>query len=144
MTLNGICLESEYLYKGIDDNCQVCEPIVKIDGCESIQSRNETALKIASSIQPVTIAINAESPYFKLYSSGIIDYKYFCEKDYTLNHAVLLVGYGERNNIKYWKIKNSWGSDWGEFGYIYILRKDKSTLSELCSLSHTVSFPVLI
>lgn len=54
------------------------------------------------------------------YSSGVIAE---CS-DLTIDHAILLVGYGDDqlHGMKYWKIRNSWGSYWGEDGYFRIQR----------------------
>lgn len=50
------------------------------------------------------------------YESGI----YQCELNLNsgVNHAVLLVGY----TSEYWHIKNSWGKNWGEDGFIKVTR----------------------
>lgn len=46
------------------------------------------------------------------YGSGV----FRCKKGSKINHAVLLVGY----TSSYWIIKNQWGEDWGEKGYIRV------------------------
>ena len=58
------------------------------------------------------------------YLSGVYDDEN-CKAD-TVNHAVLLVGYGSYQGSDYWIVKNSWGSDWGEEGYVRIAIKPGS------------------
>ncbi|CAJ1337018.1 unnamed protein product [Effrenium voratum] len=68
---------------------------------------------------PVVVSVDAEP--WTIYDSGVFN---GCKQDATINHAVLLVGYGECTEGKYWLIRNSWGNDWGENGYMRLLRHD--------------------
>ena len=71
-------------------------------------------------MQPLTIAVEADSADFQMYQSGIISGS---NCGTNLNHAVLLVGYGQDNQGNpYWIIKNSWSIYWGQLGYAYIQR----------------------
>ena len=65
--------------------------------------------------QPVSIAIEADQYQFSAYKSGIFD-NTSCGT--SLDHAVLLVGYGSQDGQEYYLMKNSWGTSWGESGYM--------------------------
>ncbi|CAF3296494.1 unnamed protein product [Rotaria sp. Silwood2] len=67
---------------------------------------------------PLSAALNAEQLQF--YHEGIFNPPVCNPK--TLNHAVLLVGWGQEGSTPYWIVKNSWGVNWGEHGYFRILR----------------------
>jgi len=60
---------------------------------------------------------------FDHYASGIFDVP-GCPAYRNLNHAPVVVGYGTENGTDFWKVKNSWGPDWGEQGYIKVKRNE--------------------
>lgn len=64
---------------------------------------------------PVPVAIHSTSRQFDLYRSGIVKREH-CQGE--VDHAVLVVGYTD----DYWIVKNSWGTSWGQNGYVYIER----------------------
>merc|ERR1712039_810566 len=93
---------------------------------------DEDALKAAVSKQPVSVAIEADKSAFQLYRSGVLDSSSCGTK---LDHGVLVVGYGT-DGKDYWKVKNSWGSSWGESGYIRMVRNKNQ-----CGISQQPSYP---
>jgi len=76
-------------------------------------SKSDSALAIALGTSAITVLVYADSA-FQSYKSGILSAPTTC----SLNHAVLATGYGSN----FWKIKNSWGSSWGESGFIRFSR----------------------
>ena len=89
---------------------------------------------------PVSAAINAASSIFQFYKGGIIS-STSCGT--SLNHAVLFVGYGaDASGNKYWLLKNSWGTGWGESGYFRIAR-DNVTGPGICGILTWSSYPTL-
>ncbi|XP_048752237.1 cysteine proteinase 1-like [Ostrea edulis] len=86
---------------------------------------NETSIaEQLIKIGPLSVALNAELLQF--YHHGIFDPPSFACNPKSLDHGVLIVGFGSEKSIfgtkDYWKVKNSWGPKWGENGYFRILR----------------------
>ncbi|XP_035826540.1 uncharacterized protein LOC101857656 isoform X2 [Aplysia californica] len=134
MGLGGIETEGEYKYEGRDDKCRFdkSEVAVKLTGAVNI-SKDEA--EIAAWLYhngPISIGINAFAMQF--YWGGIAHpWKFFCNPK-SLDHGVLIVGYGVEDNEPYWIIKNSWGPSWGREGYYYVYRGDGTCgLNTMCT-----------
>ena len=88
----------------------------------------------------MSAAVNMYAGVFQYYKSGIIAYN--CGTQ--LNHAVLIVGYGvSYAGTPYWLVKNSWGTWWGESGYVRIIRKMDVNDAGVCGILSLNSYPVL-
>merc|ERR1712087_218529 len=133
---NKLCTEEDYPYtsgSGVTGSCKsTCTGVVSIKSHKDVPEMDEDALKSAVAQQPVSIAIEADKSAFQLYKSGILDSS-SCGTN--LDHGVLLVGYGTEGK-DYWKVKNSWGSTWGEEGYIRMVRG-----KNMCGIAMSASYP---
>jgi len=119
---NGMGLESEsaYPYKASDGTCTKTSSQYKafVSAWHQI-SKDET--QIAAAVQqygPLSIGINANT--FQNYRSGVAN-PLFCNPS-ALDHGVAIVGFGTDSGKAYWTIRNSWGTSWGEEGYIRMIR----------------------
>jgi cathepsin L len=130
----GITTEDSYPYEGVTGTCDKSKikPVAKITGFVKLPANNYSALMNAVANRG-PIAISAAAEPWQLYSGGI--YNGNCGSD--IDHAIQLVGYGTAGNSTtgrellggggsakgpYWLVRNSWGTGWGEKGYIRIKR----------------------
>lgn len=127
----GIELDKDYPYTSGAGNTGKCKVdtskfAAKVTGYTSI-SKGETNLQAALNNGPVSICLAATA--FQTYNSGILK---SCPGQ--VDHCVQAVGYDSVD--KYWIVRNSWNTNWGEDGYIRIeMGKD------LCKISDDATFP---
>ncbi|KAF9590291.1 hypothetical protein IFM89_032299 [Coptis chinensis] len=137
----GIASETTYPYTAADNTCNTKEEAshaAEISGHEDVPRNSEVALLKAVANQPIAVAIDAGGPDFQFYSSGVFTGQ--CGTD--LDHGVTAVGYDVSDDgTKYWLVKNSWGSAWGENGYIR-MQRDVSAKGGLCGIAMDASYPV--
>ncbi|XP_060112453.1 cathepsin K [Heteronotia binoei] len=134
----GIDSDDSYPYIGQDERCMYnpTGKAAKCRGFREIPEGNEKALKRAlARIGPIAVGIDASLQSFQFYSRGVY-YDENCNSE-NINHAVLAVGYGAQKGSKHWIIKNSWGEEWGDKGYVLMARN----MNNACGIANLASFP---
>lgn len=147
---NGILSEDDDSYKCADQSSSECTSSTCPTGGKQVLQpgdvtghtdvdQTEGALEAAVAQQPVSVAIEADQAVFQHYTGGVLTDDACGE---SLDHGVLVVGYGTDGGQKYWKVKNSWGTDHGEEGYWRIERGSSETGGE-CGIRKGAVFPTV-
>lgn len=124
----GAATEASYPYTAKDGSCKTFTPAVTITKFTDVKANSEDDLQTAVTQQPVSVAVDARK--WQNYKGGVFD---GCGALHMLDHGVLAVGYVSGES---WKIKNSWGTSWGEKGFIRL----KIGTNE-CGLAKEPSYP---
>jgi C1A family cysteine protease len=113
----GMDTEASYPYRAVNEACHFKEADVfsKITGYKyATTTKNEDEMKTATAtVAPLSICVDAEP--WQFYTSGVMT-KAQCGT--SLDHCVQITGYDTAANPPYWEVRNSWGADWGEKGFI--------------------------
>lgn len=143
----GLCSEKDYPYEMTQhESCRTnCTdvPGSHVEAFVDVPPGHEMALVAAIAMQPVSVAIMASQFAFQFYKTGVITDS-SCGSSGGIDHGVLAVGYGTdlMTNEPYFLVKNSWGPEWGDQGYVKIGRKSKNQYG-ICSILKLASFPVV-
>ncbi|PWZ25602.1 Cysteine protease XCP1 [Zea mays] len=111
--------------------------VVTITGYEDVLENSEISLLKALAHQPVSIGITAGSRDFQFYRGGVFDGACSVE----LHHELTAVGYGSSYGQNYITMKNSWGKNWGEQGYVRI-KMGTGKPEGVCGIYTMASYPL--
>nr|CAQ03433.1 silcatein 2 [Spongilla lacustris]CAQ54052.1 silicatein alpha 4 [Spongilla lacustris] len=136
----GIDTESSCSFQAKQSSCQYNSKNsgASATGVINIAFGSESDLLAAvATVGPVAIAVDANTNAFRFYQSGVFDSS-SCSNT-KLNHAMLVTGYGSYNGKDYWLVKNSWGKNWGDSGYILMVRNKYNQ----CGIASDSLYPTL-
>ncbi|KAF7228601.1 cathepsin O [Nothobranchius furzeri] len=126
--------QSDYPYKA---KTGICHFFSRSHGGVSVKdfslqdfSGQEEAM-MGQLVQNGPLAVIVDAVSWQDYLGGII--QHHCTSQWS-NHAVLVVGYDTTGEIPYWIVQNSWGTSWGNEGYVYV-----KIGSNVCGIAESVA-----
>jgi len=137
----GLDTEDNYPYKAVDQKCSFNSGnALQVNSAYKNVTIDATQMKLAVAQQPVSVGIEADQLVFQFYFGGVIS-KYCGD---SLDHGVLVVGYDVIKGTEAYIVKNSWGSSWGDKGYVYISTDPTANNGNgVCGILAMATIPVL-
>jgi len=126
--------EASYPYTAADGDCNAntANIIGKIDGYNSISTDEKQIQESLATVAPLSICVDASQWY--LYQGGVITSD---QCGNSIDHCVQLVGYDATANPQYWIVRNSWGTSWGENGYLRLqMFKDTCAMADAVTTAY--------
>jgi len=127
--LFGLVTEKDYPYTATTGTCDYdansMDAMATLRGYETLPRNDyESVMNHLATVGPLSVAVDASR--WSAYGGGVFDGCSY-DKNIEINHAVQLVGYGtDSKDGDYWIVRNSWGSRWGEDGYIRLKRESET------------------
>jgi len=137
-------LEKDYPYtaKSHKLDCQyedMPHADVTVPNFTNVEKHSPAAMKQALTIGPLAVSIVANHPSFQAYKSGVFDSS-DCGHLH-LDHATNVVGWGtDADAGEYWIMRNSWGTSWGEQGYMRMSITEEGTPG-ICGVQKDALYP---
>lgn len=137
---NGLSTENTYPFENQGGSCRFKQQNIYArvyNGTANIHPGDEQAIYQAlSTFGPIAVGMMVGDD-FLTYDGGIYQSS-TCQSGQTVNHALTIIGYGTDSNtgLDYWIGKNSWGTQWGEEGYVRIIRG-----KNMCGIANCASYP---
>jgi C1A family cysteine protease len=121
---HSFMLKSDYPYKAVQGKCAYDESkgVMKTIGgwfekAYSSICPDVASMKSALEQKPTSVAIKADTKLFQTYKSGVLS---SADCGTQIDHAVTAVGFGSEGGLDYYLVQNSWGTTWGDNGFIKI------------------------
>jgi C1A family cysteine protease len=113
----GLDTESCYPYIAEDESCMSskCSPSPNLK-ISTVIPVAEDETQIYSQLQNMPLSICCDAEPWQYYNGGVLTAS---QCGLSIDHAIQLTGYSPEQG-GYWIVRNSWGADWGENGYIYL------------------------
>ncbi|CAF1079606.1 unnamed protein product [Adineta steineri] len=136
----GIDTEESYPYEARNNTCRFNRTNIGANstGFRNIKPNDEAALSYAVAIiGPISVFIDASHSSFQFYRSGVYDEPQ-CSST-VVDHCALIVGFNATDSQLYYIVKNSWGTSWGQNGYIWMSRNKNNQ----CGIAAMASYPLV-
>ncbi|GET88036.1 cathepsin L-like protease [Leishmania tarentolae] len=134
--------ETDYPYTSSSGTTLPCQNKgtigARIKGYVSLEQNEDAIAEWVEKEGPVAVAVDAST--WQLYLGGVVSNCFAL----SLNHGVLVVGFNKTATPPYWIVKNSWGTSWGENGYIRLAMKTNQCMLNQYAVSATVDSPTTL